>query len=654
MRHLPRLPLLALAVLFVACSGDPKAEPLPPLDIPAGCNPVAADWDCMLPYPSDAFLKDDPSLPSGRRIALPDAAKLKAQDGEPIDFTELHPADGFSLLPQIVALFPQGVDDANLVFLTGDVTRSLGDESPTVLLNADTGERVLHFAELDPRATDDAHRAFFVRPLVRLDPGVRYIVAIRRLKDPSGAAVAPPEAFRRIRDGQTESDPVLAPLAARYDSEIFPVLADAGVDRAELQLAWDFTTETLNGVAGDMFTVRDDVVARLEESPPAVTITKVEETPDVDAGTPHLRRRIHGTIEVPLYLESTDVDALLHRGADGKPTTNGTVQVPFEAQIPLSLDGSSPGRALQYGHGFFGSRREIEYSFATPFVDRTQMVSFAVDWWGMSTPDAMAVGADILENINAMLSFTDRVHQAMANQIALSYAIQSSMADLPDFQVNGARSFDPSAVYYYGISQGHILGGTYLALAPKIDKGVFSVGGAGVPFMMFRADPFSDFLGFIAVRVPDPLAQRKLVTLTSTTFDRVDPITYAPFVLHGRTETDPATRQVLQHTGLGDPQVPNPAAFIHARSMGLTELLPTDKDVAGLPESEGPLDSALVVFDFNLPAPLPGTYSDLSHAEDNPVHEGVRRLDASIAQVDAFLRPGGEITNTCDGACDPE
>jgi len=36
------------------------------------------------------------------------------------------------------------------------------------------------------------------------------------------------------------------------------------------------------------------------------------------------------------------------------------------------------------------------------------------------------------------------------------------------------------------------------------------------------------------------------------------------------------------------------------------------------------------------------------------VHRGVRRLGASMRQIDAFFRPDGRIEATGDGPCDPE
>jgi hypothetical protein len=43
--------------------------------------------------------------------------------------------------------------------------------------------------------------------------------------------------------------------------------------------------------------------------------------------------------------------------------------------------------------------------------------------------------------------------------------------------------------------------------------------------------------------------------------------------------------------------------------------------------------------------------TNMAPADDNGVHEAVRRLDAAQRQIDAFLRPNGRIENFCEGPC---
>lgn len=639
-RHTTWALTLAVGVL-IACS-----KPEQTWEVPEGCNPLAPEYDCLLPFPSDYFLAEDAALPSGHRVRLSEAAKPKTKDGTVFDFTDLHPADGWSHGTQILALFPGGVDVSNLPSLQSP-TAAL--DGATVLLDAERGEGVLHFAELDPRAQSDARRALLVRPLVRLRDQTRYIVALRGLKAKDGGPVPVPEGFRRIRDGQTAGDALLEPLARHYEERIFPVLEAAGIPRAELQLAWDFTTESEENVTRDMLDVRRLTMESLEATPPAVTVTEVED--EVDA---YIARRVTGTLRVPLFLENDQPGALLARDERGRVRRNGDAEVPFTLQIPRSVwgQGVAPVRLLQYGHGFFGSRAEADSTlFVRPFIDGEKMVVLTVDWWGMSSADAPGVLNTIATDPGQTLRFTDRVHQAMANQIAVTYAARTTLGELDALKDNGVRVYDPAQTYFYGISQGHILGGTYLALSPHIERGVLSVGGVDFSLMMFRARPFSPFLSTITQVLPDALEQQKFVALTQTGFDRIDPITYAPHVLADTYAGGPASRRVLMQYGLGDAQVPNVATELHARALGLVQQLPATRAVPGLLGSEGAVDgSALVQFDFKVPEPLPGTVADLP-PQNNVVHEGVRRDAESREQVNRFLMPGGKVEAVCSGIC---
>ncbi|MBN2494500.1 MAG: hypothetical protein JXR96_07925 [Deltaproteobacteria bacterium] len=643
--------LLCLACLASACG--PAGGELDPLPVPPGCNPLAADWDCMLPYPSDFFLVDDPSLPSGRRVEHTGGAVVRTADGEVADPTLIHPADGFSHIHQILAVFPAGVDPSGPVSHTGDVTASLAPSSPTLLLEAETGRAVLHFAELDPRAETDARRALLIRPLERLRDGARHIVAIHGLCGTDGSLLEAPEGFRRIRDAQAGGHELLEPLAARYDQEIFPALEAFGLERSELQLAWDFSTQTFEHLTADMLSVREQVIARFAARPPEITILEVED--DIHE---RIARRVEGTILVPLFVESTEPGARLVRDASGEPVAGADVAVPFTALIPRSVaerqPADPPARLLQYGHGFFGRRDNLsELGHIYPLLDGHRFVLVSADWWGMSIDDSMPVAGAIAERPSEIMVFTDRVHQAMANFIALAYAAEGPLLQQPEMQLGPQPMVDPSQLYFYGISQGHILGGTYAALTPHAERIALSVGGAGLSFIMFRARPFAAFLELIDIFFDDPLDIQKYTASTQLTFDRVDPITYAPHVLADTFPESPASRSVLMHVGIGDPAVPNLASHLHARALGLGLLQPAPREIAGLDPVSAPFDgSALVEFDFGID-PLPGILATPPE-QDNEVHEGVRELDAAVRQIDLFFRKDGQIEHCCDGICDPE
>jgi hypothetical protein len=250
------------------------------------------------------------------------------------------------------------------------------------------------------------------------------------------------------------------------------------------------------------------------------------------------------------------------------------------------------------------------------------------------------------------MRFTDRVHQAMVNFLAVGYAAEA-LAALPELQEGGQPLLAPAPLYFYGISQGHILGSVFVTLSPHVERAVFSVGGAGFGLMMSRAQPFGAFMVLLDSRVGnDALETARIVLTMQTAFDRIDPIAYLPHLLEGTYEGSPPARRVLQHVGIGDTSVPNLGSHVFARSLGLPEVAPVPRPLAGIAAKDAPIDgSAMVEFDFGVPIPdVPA----VPVKESNEVHEGVRRLDAAKKQIDAFLRPGGLVESFCDGVCDPE
>ncbi|HZF48640.1 MAG TPA: hypothetical protein VE093_08330 [Polyangiaceae bacterium] len=646
---------IALGLLAASgCSGsDTPTGSLPPPAVPEGCNPIAYEGDCLLPYPSDVFLVDDASTPSRKRVQFTPQATLETNGHEPVDFLKHHPADGFSRVTPILAVFPEGVSDENLTFHTDDPAATRKADSPTVVLDAETGELIAHWAELDKNTDIAKEQALFVRPFAKLKEKRRYIVAFQGLKDRQGSLLKAPNGFAHILAKETGADPKLKALADRYESSIFPALEKAGVARAALQLAWDFTTGSDEMATRDMLAVRDDVIAKLEATPPAVTITAVLPDHNEEIGL-----RIEGTIRVPLYLANDQPGAMLHRGADGKVTQNGEAEVPFTLQVPksaLPADASfEPARILQYGHGFFGLREEIDYGYMRGFSLEQKYITIAVDWWGMSEPDQFSLTNGLLNDPGSAFTFTDRLHQAMANMIALSYAVKGPLTEQGDLQRFDKLLYDPDKLYYYGISQGAIFGVTLLSLSPTLDRAAFSVGGGPYSLMMTRSASYTPLFALVEAALPGPLAIQKFTALTQTTWDRVDPMTYSERVLLDPYPKSPAERRILMQIGVGDHSVNNLASYINARAMGMKLLDPSPRAIHGLDPVSAPAESALVIVDFKL-ASEPGVDCRLpTEDEKNDVHEDVRRNAKIKMQLDAFFQPDGTIQNFCDGPCDPE
>lgn len=667
--------LCAVALLCwtaAGCEPTPapaEPEPLPPLDLLEGCNPLLTDLDCTLPYPSDFFRSVDDAMPSGHRVALDGEGRVFTGAGDSATVTDRALYDGFSRTPTISFILGDVIEPSQVVGIHDDYDLSTAATHGVVLLHVDSGTLVPHFVDFDARAEDEVRTMVQVRPLVQLEEDARYVVAVQGLTNPNGDVIDAPEGFRRLRDGVAGDDASYAGLNERYGADVFAPLEAAGVDVGGLQLAWDFTTGTDVHAMNDMLTMREQLVAHLEANGVEVTIDVVNDNPDHD----RIFRTIFGTIAVPLYMEHAQAGAELLRDADGQVTSMGTMDVAFTAQVPRSVaDKFTASMPLQFGHGFFGEQVESQAGSTQNIFAQTETVSFAIDWIGMSSEDMGTVvghlgGSEAWKG----LTFTDRVVQAVANGIALSWAIQNVMPTLEAFQrpadgvgvvedpqnagvTNAGESFlDGGQVNFLGISMGHILGGVLVALNPYVDHAVFQVGGAGFTHMMSRAAPFEGFLFVLDVSIPDPFEKQKFATSLQRGFDRIDPALYAAYIaqkpLPFGLDAAVRDRKVLMQVGVNDTSVPNFTSLLHARALRLPRVGDSTLATWGLDEASSTTSSGVSVFDYG----QDGSFTSEAKPPEttNATHDSVRRTPEALAQMKTFLETG-EVVAPCVGPCE--
>lgn len=634
----------------VGSCADPAVgpnEPLCALDTATVPCEILSLEHCMLPYPSSFFLREDDSTDTGYRVNYPMGAMPRNRVGFHLNPREHNTLDGFTPGPVILALFPDGVD-----LLASDVPpilnigRSLEADSPTVLLDVERGEFVPHFTELDANTFDDRKRAFLIRPAVRLRDGARYIVAIRDLVDPSGAPVPAPRPFQILRDG--EATPVRAIEARRPAlEEIFTLLGDNGVERANLQLAWDFVVASSRSMTERLLAMRDDTLAELGDGAPDFEITEVQE--DVDQ---HIYRRVRGYLIAPSYMSSPEPPAVLNLGEDGLPLRNGTMQVPFIVNIPRAAvaDGvAHPSRPSLYGHGLFGSRDEANAGHLRSFSNQANIMFGATDWIGMSGDDVRHV-IRMIPDLTGFSILTDRLQQAMLNFVLLGrlFVAEDGFVSRPEFQLDGEPLIDRQDLYFYGISQGGIQGGTYLAIAPDSTRGVLGVGAINYSFLLRRSIDFTPFQVIFNLNYLDELERTLLYPLLQQLWDRGEPQGYASRLLENPLPGTPA-KKILMQIAVNDSQVSHTGSEIQARSLGLSTTAPSAWPAFGIPEREAPFDDSAYVpyYIGGIEPPLTNT----APAIENGVHGAVRQLTAAQAQIDAFLRPDGVVENFCPGPC---
>ncbi|MEJ7893255.1 MAG: hypothetical protein WKF94_11515 [Solirubrobacteraceae bacterium] len=665
------------------------------LDLPDGTDCDQLDPAlCLLPFPSDRFTVRDPSTDTGRRVAFPAAAMPANEAGVRVSTAELNRNDGFSPGTAIVTRVP-GLDSPEALARTGavpidDIGRSFDRRQPVVVVDARTGRRHPVWTEIDVNPADPADRNVIVRPARNFLEGHRYVVGLRRMRTAEGKRIAPGAAFRALRDGVVTDDAALEARRARAE-RTFLDLSRAGVRRDDLFLAWDFTVASERNLTERMLHIRDDAFEQLGDTDladlqvqgrsPKFAIEKVAE--DVDD---QIMRQVEGTITVPCYLNLPGCasGSTFNYGDDGLPAANGTVDARFTCNIPRVATAGAALRPGIYGHGLLGSRGEVNQGQLKTLSQNHGFVFCATDWIGMSCADlpdtspnpetvadllagrVVAPNCDIptvgtiLADISNFPKLGDRVQQGILDFLFLGRAMihADGLGSDPAFQVDGKSVLDRERLYYDGNSQGGIIGGALMAVAPDNDRGVLGVPGMNYSTLLRRSVDFDTYAQFLYSAYPDELERPVLLQLLQMQWDRAEANGYAHHMTSDPLPNTPP-HEVLMHVGLGDHQVTSYAAKVEARTIGARALAPwaqpgRDSDrrpLFGLGEIRGRAykGSAIVLWDSGSPVP-PKTETPPREGQDS--HEFPRRSPSGMRQKSAFLRAGGtgRVIDVCGAA----
>ncbi len=601
------------------------------------CDPLVPAY-CGYPFPNNVFTVADAQAPSGRRLALSRAAMPPTMDGfqgEPDAFND---RDGFSPGGTILAHIA-GATAAGLVgpLNIGD---SLGDTSPTVLLDVTRAERVPHFAELDLHAPQ-GQASLMIQPAITLDYTHRYIVGVRGLVDANGETVAASDAFAALRDAVGTDDEAVESRRPLY-IDIFAQLEDAGVPREELQLAWDFTVASREDTNGRVLAMRDAALEAVGDGP-TYEILSVQE--DVSES---IFRRVRGEIEVPLFLDDPGPGGVLVLDADGTPQQNGTARYGFTMMVPYSAQ-ATPAPGVLFGHGLFGNQSQVEASAFGELSNAGNIIFVGVDWIGMSSEDPALIGLIVQNgNLGNFRTLPDRLQQSLVNFLLVTRMLRTSIVGDEALQFEGNPMLDGEESYYYGGSQGGIMGASYMALSTDVTRGVLAVPGQSYNLLLERSVNFDAFVDIIDSTYPQSYDRQMLLGLVQLLWDRAEPSGLSRHVVSDLLPGTPA-HEVLLLDSIGDHQVSTLGAHVMARTMGIPLLAQNPREVWGLEQVEGPVSSALVEFDFGLP---PEPLGNEPMREGDDPHGSLTEVLAAT-QIAIHYFQTGEVMNFCDGVCDP-
>lgn len=569
------------------------------------CDPLMPSR-CGLPWPSNLYLKPDATRTTGYTLTF-GATTLPANTGDthvdPQPYTRL---DGYGVGSSLLVQFPH-VDITAMARQTS-VDLSVQPTAAVVWLEVDaTGKllrRIPYFVELDQRANapgdtlDPATQVLFVRPGVVLDYGKRYVVAFRNLKDTQGKAMPRSAAFQALLDGKATGK--LAERQERFD-EVFAILAQNGVPKDELTLAWDFVTESSGVLHDRILEMRDKSLAIVGDQGPEFTVTGVKVYTQDEKDGKDMAFDVTGTFHVPSFVTphdmGDDVKAWrFHLDAQGKLQQDGWRDAKFWLRVPRScVDGQNACDLLQYGHGLNGAGDEIFAHWAAPNANQRHLIYFSCNMIGMSEDDL----GTILKLFNDMSEFPalpERVTQGLVEHVLLAQGMLKRGADLPPMKEHGVKL--SGQVYYSGNSQGGIYGQTLLAINPLITRAHLGQPGIWYSMLLERSADFDDYLPFFTGTYPERVDQAIMLSVMQLQWDLVDPGTY---VRHMEQEPFPNTPK---HTALavlhpGDFQVDPVTDEISVRSGYYKLMTHYGHPVAGVQEVGYPIEtSGLVAIDF--------------------------------------------------------
>ncbi len=665
------LATLAFAVLFVVgCGTESNSAGGTAGTLPLECDPLTPSY-CGFPYPNDYWTVADATTVTGLRLALPEVTMPSNRNGVQTKSGAFNEMDGFS--PGIAAMthFPGATVEG--LATPDSIEDSMSAESPTVILNADTGERLAHWVDLDeyvvqaklrgdamedrPRFTINRdiaelrqEQALMLRPAIRPEDATRYIVAIRNVRDGDGALVAPSPGFLALRDDEPSGDEIIESRRAHFE-EIFATLEEAGIARDDLQIAWDFTTASRENNTRAMVHIRDDAFAKYPDGVPYEVELKNEGLRE------GIQCRLEITFDMPLYMTQGETGGLLNLGDDGLPEQNGTYPYAAAMIIPVAAQ-TTPAGLVAVGHGQLGAKEEVlGYQ---EIMAEANLAAFGMDHKGFSSDDVPTVVEAILGgDLSVFRKIPERMHQGFLNFLMGMRTLSREADGGPMTKLNeallndcGGATIDGSKRYYFGGSQGGILGASIMALSTDTERALLAVPGQSYNLLLNRSVNFDDYSGQLYGNYNwNALDMQMNLALIQGLWDRAEPTGYSKYIRTNRLPGTPAHEVVIQ-VSKADHQVTNLGAHIMARTIGgVVNLAPLIRPVWGLDVVSGAhTGSAMIEIDFGNDDPPITNIPHWADMMDDP-HGRATELEA-LGPILAEFYKTGVVSNPCDGPCD--
>ena len=347
-----------------------------------------------------------------------------------------------------------------------------------------------------------------------------------------------------------------------------------------------------------------------------------------------------------------------------------TERVGWMARIPCSvMQGRLGSNAthqwpfiLQYGHGLFGGRDEVDAGYLSKIANENGWILIAADWAGMAQYDVPMALRIMAARFDEFASMPQRTVQGYAYDAMLMRLMGTkAMSELPAFKTASGKKLlspehfsqgaqasadalssgniylaGPLTAAYYGNSQGSVVGCGYCAYQRDIRRCVCGVPGSPFALLLSRSSDFDTYDAALKLQLTHAQDIRLAITLMQVLWDQGE---------SGGWMEEMAPKQVLLQAGIGDAQVTNLAAEIMARAYGASTVEPQTRAVYGVPQRSAPFQgSALVEWLYDDVPDSPS--ANIGRTDGKDVHECPRREPAAQEQLRQFVE-FGVVTQQC-------
>jgi len=631
---------------ILSCTYE-ETNGIDPISIPhtEGCdntNPI----HCMLPFPSDAFLVDDETTNTGKRISYSANTIPGSGTVSPIEIPILNQMDGASPNTQIMTAFSVEPDVSELAGQYS-IGKSIDSGHSTAIINQFTGELITHWVELDARSEEDQPTIIHMRTIEALEHNTSYVVLLSGLKDQQGNNITAPEGFAALRDNVITNSPDIEERRAGFQELFTWITGNTDYNISELQTAWSFHTSSTESIIGPLLSMRNDALERVGEGI-GCTIESNTEVMNNDGNTSHWL--MTGTYTVPQYTESFYPPALIKRAAvdDRTPVFVENREIPFWLVIPNSAAERQEAASLTvWGHGFLGNGNT---SGLSDWSNENNIAMLGTSFYGWADDDFTSIEYAVL-NMHYFQHQAERLEQAMINQVVMIKTFMGICSDLSEYYTDeGFKLIDTTSPTYTGYSNGALRGPSIIGLSPDLDRGVLWAGGSSFSHIIERCTQYDRFHFIFASEYgyENQLDRAVAMSIMQSLWDSTETDTFLSLRQEGYLDQiEPFELMTL--FSITDLQISNISSSRMMMTGGIPLLNSSTITPYGLNLAyDGHVGSVGVFFDGGYEhAPEGNEYGQ----EPHPAHNAIGALPIAREMAFHYLSTG-IVVDTCEGNCE--